>query len=81
MSTIDDPKAHREFKNRLYGQLARLGKALASPHRVEFLELLAQSERTVESHVRSIMGKLNYSSRSQIAVWAAQFGLSDQGAP
>jgi rhodanese-related sulfurtransferase/DNA-binding transcriptional ArsR family regulator len=49
MSGIDDPKAHREFKNRLYGQLARLGKSLASPHRVEFLELLAQSERTVES--------------------------------
>lgn len=41
--------AHREFKNRLYGQLARLGKALSSPHRLEMLELLAQSERTVES--------------------------------
>ena len=40
---------HREFKNRLYGQLARLGKALASPHRLEILELLAQGERTVES--------------------------------
>ena len=40
---------HREFKNRLYGQLARLGKALSSPHRLEILELLAQSERTVDS--------------------------------
>src|SRR5512134_1737007 len=40
---------HRAFKNRLYGQLARLGKALSSPHRLEMLELLAQSERTVES--------------------------------
>lgn len=40
---------HREFKDRLYGQLARLGKALASPHRIEILELLAQGERTVES--------------------------------
>jgi len=40
---------HREFKNRLYGQLARLGKALSSPHRLEVLELLAQAERTVES--------------------------------
>src|SRR5919106_5627397 len=40
---------HREFKDRLYGQLARLGKALASPHRLEILELLAQSERTVDS--------------------------------
>src|SRR5918996_5092042 len=40
---------HREFKDRLYGQLARLGKALSSPHRLEMLELLAQSERTVDS--------------------------------
>lgn len=40
---------HREFKDRLYGQLARLGKAIASPHRLEILELLAQGERTVDS--------------------------------
>lgn len=40
---------HRKFKDRFYGQLARLGKALSSPYRVEILELLAQSERTVES--------------------------------
>ncbi len=43
------PDAHREFKDRLYGQFARLGKALASPHRLEMLELLAQGERTVDS--------------------------------
>jgi rhodanese-related sulfurtransferase/DNA-binding transcriptional ArsR family regulator len=41
--------AHRAFKDRLYGQFARVGKALASPHRIELLELLAQGERTVES--------------------------------
>ena len=40
---------HREFKDRLYGQFARLGKALANPHRLEMLELLAQGERTVDS--------------------------------
>lgn len=40
---------HRAFKNRLYGQFARIGKALSSPHRLEILELLAQGERTVES--------------------------------
>jgi len=40
---------HRHFKDRLYGQFARIGKALSSPHRLEILELLAQSERTVES--------------------------------
>lgn len=40
---------HRQFKDRLYGQFARLGKALASPQRLELLDLLTQSERTVES--------------------------------
>src|SRR2546429_8323682 len=42
-------EAPRHFKDRLYGQLARIGKALSSPHRLEILELLAQSERTVDS--------------------------------
>src|SRR2546423_7515207 len=41
--------SHRRFKDALYGQFAHLGKALASPLRLEFLELLAQAERTVES--------------------------------
>ena len=39
----------RAFKNRLYEQFARLGKALASPHRLELLDVLAQCERTVEA--------------------------------
>jgi DNA-binding transcriptional ArsR family regulator/rhodanese-related sulfurtransferase len=41
--------AHRAFKDALYGQFARIGKALGSPHRIEILELLAQGERTVDS--------------------------------
>src|SRR5437899_7347615 len=41
--------AQRQFKKRLYGQFARIGKALSSPHRLEILELLAQGERTVDS--------------------------------
>ena len=41
--------AHRRFKDSLYTQFAQLGKALGSPIRIEFLELLAQSHRTVES--------------------------------
>lgn len=39
---------HRTFKDLLYGQFARVGKALASPHRLELLELLAQGERSVD---------------------------------
>jgi rhodanese-related sulfurtransferase/DNA-binding MarR family transcriptional regulator len=41
--------AKRDFKNRLYTEFARIGKAIASPHRLEILEILAQGERTVES--------------------------------
>ena len=41
--------AHRVFKDRLYDQLARIGKAIANPHRLELLELLAQGPRSVES--------------------------------
>lgn len=40
---------HRDFKDQLYGQFARIGKALASPARLELLDLLAQGERTVEA--------------------------------
>lgn len=46
--------AHRDFKNRLYAQFARIGKALGSPHRLELLELLGQGERTVDSLAREI---------------------------
>jgi rhodanese-related sulfurtransferase/DNA-binding transcriptional ArsR family regulator len=43
------PDAKRDFKDRLYAEFARIGKAIASPHRLEILEVLAQGERTVES--------------------------------
>jgi rhodanese-related sulfurtransferase/DNA-binding transcriptional ArsR family regulator len=43
------PGAKRDFKDRLYGEFARIGKAMASPHRLEILDVLAQGERTVES--------------------------------
>ncbi len=42
----------RDFKDRLYAQFARIGKALASPARLELLDLLAQGERPVEALAR-----------------------------
>ena len=39
----------REIKDLLYEQVARIGKALASPKRLELLEVLAQGEKTVEA--------------------------------
>lgn len=41
--------SHRAFKDGLYGQFARIGKTLSSPHRIELLDLLAQGERSVEA--------------------------------
>ena len=39
----------RELKNQLYEQVARIGKAIASPKRLELIELLCQGEKTVEA--------------------------------
>jgi rhodanese-related sulfurtransferase/predicted transcriptional regulator len=41
------PDAHRRFKGAVYEQLARIGKASSSPARLELLDLLGQSPRTV----------------------------------
>jgi rhodanese-related sulfurtransferase/DNA-binding transcriptional ArsR family regulator len=43
---------HRLFKDKLFEQFARVGKALANQHRLELLDLLAQGERTVEDLAR-----------------------------
>lgn len=40
---------HRSIKDTLYEQVARIGKALSSPKRLELLEMLAQSDKTVET--------------------------------
>jgi DNA-binding transcriptional ArsR family regulator len=74
----------RRFKERLYAQFARLGKALSSPQRLELLELLAQGERTVDSlaqetslslanvsqHLKALRGACLVESRKQgLFVW------------
>lgn len=45
-------RSHREFKNAIYEQLARIGKAVSSPRRLELLDLLRQAPRTVEELAR-----------------------------
>lgn len=49
-------------KDPLFEQLARVGKALASPKRLELLDVLAQSERSVESLARATALKLTTAS-------------------
>jgi len=40
---------NRVFKDSIYEQFARIGKAVSSPKRLELLDLLCQAERTVEA--------------------------------
>jgi rhodanese-related sulfurtransferase/DNA-binding transcriptional ArsR family regulator len=42
------PAVKREFKDKLFEQFARIGKALSNGRRLELLELLSQREHTVE---------------------------------
>ncbi len=57
----------REAKDRLYEQFARAAKAVASPKRIELLELLAQGEHTVEALAQATgMGVTNTSQHLQV---------------
>ena len=53
----------RQFKDRIYEHLGRIGKALSSPKRLELLDLLAQGPRTVE--VLSQEASLNLANASK----------------
>jgi rhodanese-related sulfurtransferase/DNA-binding transcriptional ArsR family regulator len=46
------PSPGRRFKTAIYQQFARVSKAMASPHRVELVEVLSQGPRTVEALAR-----------------------------
>jgi rhodanese-related sulfurtransferase/DNA-binding transcriptional ArsR family regulator len=65
--------SHRLFKDRLYGRFALIGKALASPHRFELLELLAQGPCTVELLSRE--SELSLANASQHLQILRQAGL------
>ncbi len=57
----------RAFKDRLYAEFAATGKALANPHRLELLDLLAQGERSVEDLAReAALGVANASAHLQV---------------
>ncbi len=61
------PTQSRRFKNSIYEQFARVAKALASPHRIELVDLLAQGPRTVEALGRlSDMSLANTSAHLQV---------------
>jgi rhodanese-related sulfurtransferase len=67
-----DAATHREFKDRLFEQFARVGKALASPRRLEIVDLLAQGERTVEEIARETSMSVASASQHLQALKAAR---------
>lgn len=57
----------RPFKDQLYGEFAAIGRALANPHRLELLDLLAQGERSVEDLANeAALGLTNASAHLQV---------------
>jgi DNA-binding CsgD family transcriptional regulator len=79
------PSARRIAKQTYGGLTARERDvaALVARNRSnrEIAEALVVSSRTVEKHVSSILAKLQFPRRAQIAAWAAERGLTREGTP
>ncbi|MGW5707362.1 AAA family ATPase [Amycolatopsis japonica] len=75
---LDRVRAERRAADPLTGRereiVALLADALSNRRIAEKLVL---SERTVESHVRSILAKLGLANRTEVVAWASREGLSD----
>lgn len=63
---------HRTFKDELFEQFARLPKAMASPKRLELIDLLAQGERTVDELARETAMSVANTSQHLQTLKAAQ---------
>lgn len=70
----------REFKNRVYEELARISKALANPHRLEIIELLAQGDYPVEQiAIQTSLSVANASQHLQVLKTAQLVAISRNG--
>jgi ATP/maltotriose-dependent transcriptional regulator MalT len=75
------PSPHRLTKKTFEGLTQREREVAALIARGksnrEIADALVVAPRTIETHVHSILSKLGFTSRAQIAVWAAEKGLSN----
>lgn len=72
--------SNRRFKDLIWEQFARLAKGLANPKRMEILDLLAQSPRTVEALVKLTgMSVANTSQHLQVLKGSALVAAERQG--
>jgi rhodanese-related sulfurtransferase/DNA-binding transcriptional ArsR family regulator len=70
----------RSFKDSTYAQLARIGKAIASPKRLEILDILTQGTKTVEAIARETeMSVANTSQHLQTLLEARLVEYQKQG--
>ena len=60
---MTEPRGDREFKDAIYVQVARVGRAVSHPRRLELLDLLCQGPATVEQLARK--SSLSVGSTSQ----------------
>ncbi len=75
-----NPLEKRQFKNQLYSQIAKVSKALANNHRLELLELLTQSERSVEQLAKETnLSLANASQHLQVLLGAGLLEQRRQG--
>ena len=70
----------RDFKNKVYEELAKITKALANPHRLEIIELLAQGEFSVEQiAIQTSLSVANASQHLQVLKTALLVDITRRG--
>lgn len=70
----------REFKDKVYAELAKITKALASPHRLEIIELLAQRDYSVEQiSIHTSLSVANASQHLQVLKTAQLVDVTRSG--
>jgi rhodanese-related sulfurtransferase/DNA-binding MarR family transcriptional regulator len=71
-TNIGSNEARHAKKRRIYDQFARVGKALASPTRLELLDLLCQGERSVDALAKQASLEIASTSQHLRALAAAR---------
>jgi DNA-binding NarL/FixJ family response regulator len=78
--SLDDQRDHDATAELTARELDVLRLVAAGEPNKLIAEALGIGERTVRSHVSSILAKLNLRSRTQAALWAARKGIADPAA-
>ena len=69
---------NRRFRDDIYEQFTRIGKAISSPKRLELLDLLCQGERTVEKLARAANLSVANASQHLKKLQAARLVVSEK---